>query len=334
VYQVATDYLLGLSFGMPAFVLYAVLRPYSEGISFTRAHMVSALLGLAVNIPANYVLIFGEFGFPKLGGAGCGWATALSFWVMFAVMFFYTRRASAYKMASLYQYRFKIHRPDIQLLFAIGLPIAFTILVEVSIFAFITLFLGGLESHLIAGHQVAMNVAFMLYIFPWSVSIAASIRVGVSLGAGDRVAARRVGIVSMGVTVTAALLTSLLLLSQPHAIASLYTADPLVIAQAVSLLFFAALFQLSDAVVTPLQGVLRGYHDTRVSLVLNILAYWLIALPLGYVLGLTDWVFPMMGAQGYWISLVVGLTVAGLLLLPRFLMVSRVTAGKGAMMEA
>lgn len=323
VFTVASGYLFGLSWGIPAFVLYAILRPYSEGISFTRPHMVSALIGLAINIPANYILIFGKWGFPEMGGAGCGWATSLSLWVMLLVMVLYTRLSPAYKDTSLYQFRFSLHAGDVKKLLWIGLPIGFTIFVEASIFSFITLFLGGQNAELIAGHQIAMNVAFMLFMLPLSISIAASIRVGFYLGAKNYRLAQIAGVASIGLSLCTAIFNAIILLTLSTTIAGLYSNDLAVITQASGLLMFAALFQVSDALVTPTQGVLRGYYDTGVPLLLNLMAYWMIALPLGYSLGLTDWIVPAMGASGFWISLVTGLTVAGFLLLPRFYIISQ-----------
>jgi MATE family multidrug resistance protein len=323
VFAVASGYLSGLAWGVPAFVLYAVIRPYSEGLSFTRAHMVSAITGLIVNIPANYILIFGKLGFPALGGAGCGWATSISFWVMLLVLLWFTHRSVVFSKASLYRYRFRLHVEDMRKLLVLGVPIGLTILVEASVFAFITLFLGGLEAYKIAGHQVAMNVAYMLFMLPLSVSISASIRVGFNLGAGNHDAARIAGYASVALALCFALFNVTLLFSFPEFIARLYTDDQAVIEQAVILLFYAGLFQMSDALATPAQGILRGYHDTRIALLLNVLAFWVIALPLGYVLGLTDLIVPAMEARGFWISLVTGLTFNFIFLLSRFRFISR-----------
>ena len=323
VFDVASGYLVGLAFGVPAFVFYTVIRPYSEGLSFTRAHMVSAIIGLLVNIPANYVLIFGKLGFPAMGGAGCGWATSLSLWVMLGVLLVYTRRHPVFRKASIYRYRFPLHFADMKYLLKLGIPIGFTILVEASVFAFVTLFIGGLEAYKIAGHQVAMNVAYLVFMLPLSVSISSSIRVGYNLGAGDRQRARIAGYAAITLGACFGLINISLLLGLPETIAGFYTDDQQVIEQAVTLLFYAALFQLFDILATPAQGILRGYHDTRVALVLNILAYWVIAFPLGYTLGLTDWLVPAMEARGFWISLVIGLATASVLLVSRFIWISR-----------
>jgi MATE family multidrug resistance protein len=322
VFGVASGYLEGLAWGVPAFVLYTVIRPYSEGLSFTRAHMTSAIIGLLVNIPANYVLIFGKLGFPALGGAGCGWATALSLWVMLGVLLVYTRRHEVFRNTSIYQYLYPLHAGDMKRLLGLGLPIGFTILVEASVFAFITLFLGGLAAYKIAGHQIAMNIAYLVFMLPLSVSISASIRVGFNLGAGQRRRARITGYAAVALGACFAAINMTLLLGMPNVIAGFYTSDPQVLGQAVMLMFFAAMFQIPDALATPAQGILRGYYDTRVALLLNITAYWIIALPLGYMLGLTDWLGPAMEARGFWISLVIGLSAAAILLLTRFWYIS------------
>ena len=323
VFEVASGYLVGLAFGVPAFVFYTVIRPYSEGLSFTRAHMVSAVIGLLVNIPANYVLIFGKLGFPALGGAGCGWATSLSLWVMLGVLLLYTRRHPVFQKASLYQYRFSVNFADMKYLLALGLPIGLTILVEAGAFTFITLFLCELEAYKIAGHQIAMNVAYLVFMLPLSVSISASIRVGFNIGAGQLARARIAGFAAIALAACFAVINVSLLLGLPETIAGFYTDDPRVLEQAVVLLFYAAMFQLFDILESPSQGILRGYHDTRVALVLNILAYWVIAFPLGYTIGLTDWLGTPMEARGFWMALVVGLGIAAFLLLSRFLYVSR-----------
>lgn len=323
VAEVASGYFDGLIWGVPAFVFYAVIRPYSEALSFTRAHMVASAIGLLVNVPANYILIFGKFGFPAMGGAGCGWATAASMWSMLLVLLVYTHWHPVFDKASIYRYRFPLYWPDMRLLLGLGIPIGFTILVEASVFSLIALFLGGLDAHKIAGHQIAMNVASLLFMLPLSVSISVSVRVGLHLGAAQREVARMTGYASIALAFCFALFNMILLFGFPELIAGLYTDNPMIVEQAVVLIFYAALFQLPDAFVTPVQGILRGYHDARAALALNILAYWVIALPLGYLLGLTEWLGLPLEAQGFWISLVVGLSIVALLLLARFWVISK-----------
>jgi MATE family multidrug resistance protein len=323
VVAVAGDYLDGFSWGLPALLGMLLLRPYSEGLSFTQPHLVASLVSLLVNIPANYMLIFGHWGAPALGGAGAGWATALAFWAAFAVMVSYTIMHKTYVQAFIWRRLLPYEADELRHLLRVGAPIALMLFVEVSIFSLIALFLGVRPSSEIAAHQVAMNVAYLAFTLPFSISIAASIRVGRFQGAQDHRgaynAARAAFLLAL---VTAAFNISILVLFADQ-IAAFYSNDAVVIQQATELLVFAALFQLADAFVVPAQGALRGYKDTRVPMLLAILAYWVITLPLGYVLGLTDILTPAMGAPGFWISLVVGLTTSGIFMSSRLWHISR-----------
>lgn len=324
VIRIAGDYLDGFSWGVPAFLGYMLLRPYSEGMAFTRPHMVASAVGLAVNIPANYVLIFGKLGLPELGGAGCGYATALSLWSSFGIMWAYSRRHPAYDAAPIYVPLHPLDRPELRHLLQVGIPVFITLFVEVSIFSLITLFLGGRPSAEIGANQIAMNVAYLIFTLPLSIAIAGTIRVGTHVGGRRPEAARRAGFAAMALALGAATVNVTILTGFAAPIANLYTDDTLVASLAAQLLLFAALFQFSDGLVTPALGALRGYKDTRVPLLLAILAYWGVTLPLGYGLGLTDLGGAPMGAEGFWIALVVGLALGALLMVWRFEHVSRI----------
>ena len=320
---VAGGYLNGFSWGVPALVGTFLLRPYSEGLSFTRSHLIASLVSLAVNVPANYALIFGNWGAPALGGAGAGWATALSFWAAFAVMILFSRHHRAYERASLWHALHPWDRNELKHLLRVGLPIALTLFVEVSIFALIALFLGGRPSTEIAANQIAMNVAYLVFTLPLSISVAATIRVGTEIGAGRLDGARRVALATILLAIVAVAFNIGLLASLADEIAALYTHDAEVARMAAHLLLFAALFQLADAFVVPAQGALRGYKDTLVPLLLAVLAYWLITLPLGYLLGLSNAFGEPMGAEGFWIALVVGLSLSGILMTTRLWRIGR-----------
>jgi len=320
---VTGGYLDGFVWGVPALIGTFLLRPYSEGLSFTRPHMVASVVSLLVNIPANYALIFGHWGAPELGGAGAGWATALAFWSALLVMLFYSARHKSYEKARIWCRFNAFDRSELDHLLRVGIPVALTLFVEVSIFSLIALFLGSRPSMEIAAHQVAMNVAYLVFTLPLSISVAATIRVSTRLGAGDRLDARLSAKAALMLATIAAGFNIALLVLFADPIARLYSSDEQVIGMAAHLLLFAALFQLADAFVVPTQGALRGYKDTKIPLLLAILAYWVVALPLGYLLGLTDVFIPALGAEGFWISLVVGLVISGVLMTGRLVVVSR-----------
>jgi len=324
VRMVTGHYLEGFSWGVPALMGTFLLRPYSEGLSFTRPHLIASVISILINIPANYALIFGHWGAPKLGGAGAGWATSIAFWAAFVVMLFYSYRHQIYRKATIW-YRLKpINREEMRHFFQLGLPIAMILFVEVSIFSLIALFLGVRPDFEIASHQVAMNVAYLLFTFPLSISVAVTIRVSNAVGALRRDKALLAAKAALSLAIIAASFNIFILIFFADFIPHIYSNDEVVVELAAHLLIYAGLFQMADAFVVPNQAALRGYKDTKVPLVLAIFAYWLIALPLGYILGLTDIIVPAMGAEGFWISLVVGLVISGVLMTKRLMKISKV----------
>jgi MATE family multidrug resistance protein len=154
----------------------------------------------------------------------------------------------------------------------------------------------------------------MVFMIPLSLSLALTVRVGFNLGRRNAAGIRHSLIAGMCLIVAFAVINSSLMVLLREQIVGVYTQDLSVIALASTLLVFAAIFQLSDGLQVGANGVLRGLQDTAIPMLLTVVAYWCVGLPVGYVLGLTDWITPAMGAQGFWIGLVAGLTVAALLL--------------------
>ena len=321
--DITTRYLFGLSFGIPAMAGYIVLKSQSEAMGDTRAQMKISLFALVFNVLFNWIFVHGKFGMPEMGGAGCGVASALSFWIMFLAMGIYLKRS--HRLAT-FGFLDALPAPkwkETAEIFRVGSPIALTLFMESSIFACITLFIGKLGAIQVAGHQVCMNFSGLLYAIPLSISTAATVRVGQAVGRKD---AREVCGACYGALFTAlsiAVLTVLTTISVRHWIVKLYTPDPVVQELASSLLVLAATYQISDATAALSMGALRGFKDTRIPMLLTCVAYWGIAMPLGYTLGLTDHLVPAMGPAGFWISLIFGLTASGLLLLMRLVRVNR-----------
>ncbi len=251
--------------------------------------MVLGLCGLALNIPLNYIFIYGHFGVPAMGGVGCGWATAIVMWVMALGMAGWERWAPAYQSSELFS-RFDWPQWSvIKRLLGIGLPIGIAVFAESSIFAVIALLIGSLGATVVAGHQIALNFSSLVFMIPYSLGMAVTVRVGQALGRQEPREARFAAGVGMGTALAYACLSaSMMLLLREH-IATIYTADPTVVKVAAMLIVYSALFQFSDAIQVTAAGALRGYQDTRVTMILTLFAYWGIGLPVGYVLGLTDW---------------------------------------------
>ncbi|HBO3624214.1 TPA: proton-coupled multidrug efflux MATE transporter PmpM [Pseudomonas aeruginosa] len=307
-------YLKGIALGFPAAALYHVLRCYTNGLGRTRPSMVLGIGGLLLNIPINYALIYGHFGMPKMGGPGCGWATGSVMWFMFLGMLFWVNKASIYRASQLFSRWEWPDRATIGPLVAVGLPIGIAVFAESSIFSVIALLIGGLDENVVAGHQIALNFSALVFMIPYSLGMAVTVRVGHNLGAGLPRDARFAAGMGMAAALGYACVSASLMLLLREQIAAMYSPDPAVIAIAASLIVFSALFQFSDALQVTAAGALRGYQDTRVTMIMTLFAYWGIGLPVGYSLGLTDWFQEPTGPRGLWQGLVVGLTGAAIML--------------------
>lgn len=308
--KVSVQYINGLIWGVPAFILYQVLRGCSEGISHTLPTMVIGFVGLAVNIPANYIFIYGHFGMPAMGGAGCGIATALVFWAMFIAMLIYMQLDRKFTDIRVFN---RLHRPNIQTIVQMskhGFPIAMALFFEVSLFAVIALLLAPLGANIVAGHQIALNFSSIVFMLPLSIGIATSIRVGYYLGQDKAHLSALVTKLALIMSFSLAVLTAIITIALRHDIALLYNKNPEVISLAGSLMLLAALYQLSDSIQVVAAGALRGYKDTKSALYITLISYWFIGMLLGFVLARTNVIVPAMGAHGFWIGLIAGLTAA------------------------
>lgn len=308
------SYIRAVALGFPAIGMYQALRGMTDGMSRTKPSMIIGLLGLILNVPANYVLVYGKLGFPEMGGVGCGVATTIVMWFMLACMVIYLKRSRLYAAARLFE-RFDWPRWSVQKgLLGLGLPIGISLFSETSMFALIALLIGSLGAVVVASHQVALNFTSLVFMLPFSLGLAITVRVGHNLG----MQGARAGLFSAKVGIAVALFCALISASFIYLLAErlphIYTNDPEVLALSASLLVYAALYQFSDALQVACAGALRGYQDTRMPMLLTMIAYWLIGLPSGYVLGLTDLLGPAQGPAGFWKGLIIGLTAAALFL--------------------
>ncbi|WP_064792225.1 MATE family efflux transporter [Shewanella woodyi] len=332
--RLSIGYLEGFAWGVPAFVLYQVLRGCSEGISYTLPTMIIGFVGLAVNIPANYIFIYGHFGMPAMGGAGCGLATALVFWAMFVAMIAYMQLHK--KFAELAPFK-SFHKPHLSTIWDMtkhGFPIAMALFFEVSLFAVIALLLAPLGANVVAGHQIALNFSSIVFMLPLSIGIAVSIRVGYYLGQDKTEISALIAKLGLGISFTLAMVTAVITVLFRTEIAYLYNDNPEVVTLAGSLMFLAALYQLSDSVQVVAAGALRGYKDTRSAFYITLFSYWAVGMLLGYILARTDLIVPAMGAHGFWIGLIAGLTTAAVLFALRLRYIQKRGFFKEAIVDA
>lgn len=320
----ASRYLYFVMLAVPASLLMRVVQGCWEGYSQTRPAMIICFLGLLLNIPLNYICVFGWWIFPAMGGAGCGLATAIVHWVMCAgllglMLLSGRHRTSAIRMLSL---RFP-HMPLCKRIFRLGLPLGVASLCEMSFFCVVTLIIAPLGQLMVSAQQIAINVSAVLYMFPLSLSIAVSIRASYHVGARHEDAFHALVRVTMRFMYTLTLCFMTCAIVWRTDIIRLYTSDALVLSTASGLIVLCALYQVSDATQALMTGLLRGCHDTAVITWVNIGSYWLLGFPLSIILVRTDWILPAMGPAGAWWSFIICLTVTAVLLYKRFAVIRR-----------
>ncbi|WP_028534827.1 MATE family efflux transporter [Paludibacterium yongneupense] len=317
-------FISGSALAMPAAMIHRALHALASSLNRPRPIMLVSLCALGLNIPLNYILIHGLFGLPRMGGAGCGWATAAAFWFNSIALWVYMAASPAFAR---YRLSARLPRPDFAMhrtFLRLGLPIALSFFVEISLFSFIALLIARLGTVVVASHQAVLNFSSLIYMVPQSISTALSVRVGQSIGAGDPQGARMICGVGLCLGLATALCTMLAILFGRHAIISMYTSDPQLIAMGSTLLIFAAVYQLTDAAQTIASGALRGYKLTRIPMAIHIVSFWGAGLGLGIVLGMTDWVVsPALGIYGFWSALVISLSAAAALLVAYLVRESR-----------
>lgn len=319
VAELAMGYLRAIAWGAPALVLMLALRFFSEGMGHTRPTMYVGVLGIACNIPLNWMLMFGNLGFPALGAVGAGWATAIVLWLQFFLMVAWVALRPQYRPFDVFG-RFSGPNPrEIMALLKVGLPIGFMVLMEGGLFAASALLVGILGALPVAAHQVAMNYTGLVFMVPLGLAGAITVRVGNAIGRGDPVGARRAGLVGVGIALCFAVCSALVIVAFPEAIVRLYTKDAEVMALAASLLIYAAIFQVSDGLQVAAAGALRGMKDTRVPMLYSVFAYWMIGMSVGWWLTFrAEW-----GPAGMWVGILTGLSVAAVMLTGRFWRLSR-----------
>lgn len=308
VAAVAVSYLWYLSIGIIPLLLFSVIRSLLDSLGLTKLSMYLMLLLLPLNCGFNYLLIYGAFGFPELGGAGAGLGTSLAYWCLLGISIIILVKQKNLKELHL-ERRAPLKLERIIEGIRLGLPIGGTVFAEVVIFSVVGLIMAKFSSLIIASHQSAMNFSTLMYAFPMSISSAMAIVVSYEVGAKRFEDAKIYIKIGRWIALIFAGFTLSFLYILKDVVASLYGNNPDFIELTSTFLTYSLFFQLADTVAAPLQGILRGYKDTIVPFYLGLIGYWGVAIPLGYLLDqATD-----LGAFAYWIGLIASLVVSGCL---------------------
>ncbi len=319
VVELARPFLRLLAVSMVPLMLFQAFRQFAEGLALTRRAMVISVGANLANIGLNYVFVFGLLGFPAMGMIGSAWATVVARCLMAGLMawwFWHAERFAPYRQ------QLAVRWKHARRILGLGLPITGQMLLETGAFVFSALMMGWINTSSLAAHQIAISVASVTYMAASGIGAAATVRVGQFAGAGQHHEVRRAANSAVLLAFAFMLLMGGLLILTRHQLPWLYDAKPEDIATralAAELLIIAALFQVSDGVQVAALGALRGLEDVQVPGLISLVAYWVIALPLGYWLA-----FPMgYGANGLWAGLCLGLTLSAVALTWRVWVKSR-----------
>lgn len=311
---VTIDYVKAIALGAPAIFVFLALRFTTEGIGNTKPIMYISIFALLCNIFLNYVFMYGHFGVPAMGAVGCGFASAVTMWVIAFVLLAYMSTSKSYEPMQLFSRIAPVRASILREIVVLGLPIAITITAEAGLFNAVAILMGTRGTEITAAHQIAINFAATMFMIPLALSSAITIRVGHEIGAMKMQRARYAG--GFGILVCGAFMacSALFLFVFRDNVVSFYTDDPVVHGIAMSLLLMATIFQVADGIQIGAAGALRGYKDTRVPMLINTFAFWALGFPLAYLAAVSY----RMPPSYVWGGFILGLSAAAIMLSWRY----------------
>ena len=312
VQEVAVGYIRAISWGVIPLCVCNTLRQFIEALNFARIISLVYLSALPLNALINYGLIFGNWGLPKLGGIGAGYATSITYTIICLILLIIVTQQQPFASYRIFQ----SIRLDYRIFFEqlrLGLPIGFSIFLEMSIFSLTALIISKFGTVTIAANQAAFSAVTIIYMFLLSLSIALNIIISYELGANNPVAAKQFAHYGLKFSLFLSLAVIILLFFTRAQVAALYSNDPTVQILIQDFLVYVLFYQLADAILTPSQGILRAYKDVNMAFYIALISYWLVCFPIGYILDN----YYNFGAVAYWNGFVCGMSVGALISLYR-----------------
>ena len=339
VVELAMPYLDLVAFSLVPLIIFQAFKQFSEGLSQTKYPMYATILANVINIVLNYLLIFGTFGFPKLGIVGAAIGTLVSRFIMVAYLWYLLKRRKKFRFyVTAFNFR-KIERRVMNKIIGLGFPSALQMFFEVAIFTSAIWLSGMLGKNAQAANQIALNLSSMTFMFGMGLGVAAMVRVGIQKGLQNFRELRRIAKSIFLLTFFLEIAFAALFLIGRHWFPTLYLdADDVaniadnteVITLAGELLLVAAFFQISDGIQVVVLGALRGLQDVKIPTLITFVAYWGIGFPVMYYTGLkTD-----LGSTGIWFGLLAGLSASAILLYIRFDYLTKALIRKKALRAA
>jgi len=321
--HLAQLYLFGLVWGVAPALWFMAVRGFMGAVNRPQPALWITLAAIPANALLAYLLIYGEWGFPRLELFGAGLATSITNFVTLLAALWFATRVRPFRKYHVLAKVWRIDWPLMRLLFAIGAPISLSFMLEYGMFSTAALLMGLISTLALAAHQVALQVTAVLFMVPYGISQAATVRVGHAVGRADADGVRRAGLVALLLGIALTAMFTLMVITSRFAIGRLFFgsgdgADASVMLTA-TLLLIGATFFIGDGVQSIALGSLRGMNDTRVPLLFAVTGYWLIGFPAACALAF----WAGLGAIGVWIGLSCGTAVYATLLVLRFRLLAR-----------
>ncbi len=310
----AESYLIILNYSIIPFMIFQTYKQFSEGLSFTKPPMYILIASNVINVFGNWILIFGNLGFPRMELDGAGYSTLLTRVFIVVAIFIYIRNAKSFKEYDPTLKFRSINWAVIKKIINLGIPGGFQMFFEVGGFVFAAVMIGWIGTNELAAHQIAMNLASITFMVGLGISIAATIRVGNYLGKKDLEGIKKAGYSALSIIALIMGFFGLMFFLFRNFLPTLYINDVEVIEIAASLIVVASFFQVVDGLQVVAVGILRGLTDVKATMIIAFISFWTIGLPVAYLLGFTFG----FGVIGIWVSLVVGLWLAAILFILRF----------------
>ena len=323
VYQIASGYLYPFvitGFMFPAFFAF---RTSFEGMGDTRPVLVFNSAAFFLNGILDYALVFGHFGLPQLGGVGAAWATVVVMFFLVSCMAIYGQRSKTMRTVDLYRNFAGPNLTSLAETLRLGIPIALNIAAEFSFFAIIPFMIAHLGAEVVGAHAIAINIDSLAFMVPLGIAQALTIKVSHAQGSGNPAEARVFCLAGFKLVLMLGLMMSAAKIVFRHDIAMLFSSNVNVQLITANLFFFAAALGAVDCLQMACSGALRGYKDTRVPLIIQVIAFWVIAFPIAYSLALTDFWGPPLGVYGFWMGTVIASSMAATCLIIRWNLVSK-----------
>lgn len=315
----ADSYLDFILWGFFPALGFAMLRGVISSMSLARPIMIIVSFGTVFNIIGNYTLGYGKFGFPRLELMGLAIASALAWWGMFIALIIYLLKHPQLSNYRFFQNLHQLKPSMIAELCKTGMPIGIFMALELGLFTVITYLMGALGTEVLAAHQIVFQTMMVTFMIPFGMSFATTARVGQWLGRKNNLGVKRAGYISIGFGFAVMFFLAIAMLLFPQAIIGLYIdiqdpANAAIVDLALPMLMVATISQILDAVQKITYGALQGLQDTQVPVVLNIFAFWVVGLTIGYLLGFHSG----LGGTGLWLGQSIGVATAAILFLLRF----------------